>query len=76
MAAGNLIPCPDCGHMLSRLAESCPSCARPMRAQSAREGLFLRTMNQLVALVVAGPFLVLLLLFLAVLAGVIVSRLD
>ena len=49
MAAGNLIPCPDCGHMLSRLAESCPSCARPLRASGPREGLFLRTMNQAVA---------------------------
>ena len=47
MAAGNLVPCPDCGHMLSRLAESCPSCARPLRAP--REGLFLRPMNQVVA---------------------------
>lgn len=49
MAAGNLIPCPDCGHQLSRLAESCPSCARPLRASGPREGLFLRTMNQAVA---------------------------
>ena len=49
MAADNLIPCPDCGHMLSRLAESCPSCARPFHASGPREGLFLRTMNQAVA---------------------------
>ena len=76
MASGNLIPCPDCGHMLSRLAESCPSCARPFRASGPREGLFLRTMNQVVALGLWGPFLVVLLLLLAVVAGVFVSRLD
>ena len=76
MATGNLIPCPDCRHMLSRLAESCPSCARPLRAAAAREGLFLRTMNQVVALGLWGPFLVVLLLLLAVAAGVFVSRLD
>ena len=76
MASGNLIPCPDCGHMLSRLAASCPSCGRPLRATPAREGLFLRTMNQLVALLLWGPFLVFLLLLVAVVAGVVISRLD
>ena len=76
MASGNLIPCPDCGHMLSRLAESCPSCARPLKASGPREGLFLRSMNQLVALVIWGPFLWFLLLVAAVVVGVLVSRLD
>lgn len=76
MASGNLIPCPDCGHMLSRLAASCPSCARPLKVSGPREGLFLRSMNQLVALVVWGPFLWFLLLVAAVVVGVLVSRLD
>jgi predicted amidophosphoribosyltransferase len=26
----NLIPCPDCGRQVSKLAASCPSCGRPM----------------------------------------------
>ena len=75
MAAENLVPCPDCGHMLSKQAAACPSCARPLRSES-REGLFLRTMNQVVALVMWGPFLAFLILLLAVVAGVLVSRLD
>ena len=49
MASGNLVSCPDCGHQVSRAAETCPSCARPLRKAAPREGLFLRTMNQLVA---------------------------
>jgi len=28
---GNLIPCPDCGQMVSRLAVSCPRCGRPFQ---------------------------------------------
>ena len=76
MAAGNLVPCPDCGHMLSKQAGACPSCARPLRPASPRDGLFLRTMNQVVALVMWGPFLAFLILLLAVVAGVLVSRLD
>ena len=74
MAAANLIPCPDCGQMLSRLAESCPSCARPLRASGTREGLFLRTLNQLVALVMWGPFVLFLLLVAAVVVGMIVTN--
>jgi hypothetical protein len=76
MAASTLIPCPDCGHMLSRLAESCPSCARPLRASGPREGLFLRTLNQLTAIVFWGPFLVFLVLLVAVVGGVLLARLD
>ena len=49
MASSALIPCPDCGHQVSRLAQACPSCARPLRKPERREGLFLRTMNQAVA---------------------------
>jgi len=49
MASSALVRCPDCGHQVSRLAETCPSCARPLRPAAPREGLFLRTMNQLVA---------------------------
>lgn len=49
MASNALVPCPDCGQLVSRLAEVCPSCARPLRTPAPREGLFLRTMNQAVA---------------------------
>jgi len=49
MASNALVPCPDCGQLVSRLAEACPSCARPLRRPAPREGLFLRTMNQTVA---------------------------
>lgn len=41
-----------------------------------QEGLFLRTMNQVVALIMWGPFLVALTLLLAVVAGVLLARLD
>ena len=30
-AQSNLYPCPDCGKLISRLAESCPHCGRPAR---------------------------------------------
>ena len=26
----NLVPCPDCGCLVSRLAKSCPQCGRPL----------------------------------------------
>ncbi len=26
----NLLPCPDCGRLISREAKSCPQCGRPM----------------------------------------------
>ena len=45
MSSNTLAPCPDCGHLVSQLAETCPSCARPLRKPAPREGLFLRTMN-------------------------------
>jgi predicted amidophosphoribosyltransferase len=63
MASNALVPCPDCGHQVSRLAEACPSCARSLRRPAPREGLFLRTMNQAVSAALWIPaFLVLVLL--------------
>jgi len=74
MSSNALVPCPDCGHQVSRLAEACPSCARPLRKPAPREGLFLRTMNQLLS----GSIWVLLLLFLvpiaAALLGILLTR--
>jgi predicted amidophosphoribosyltransferase len=74
MSSNALVPCPDCGHQVSRLAEACPSCARPLRKPAPREGLFLRTMNQLLS----ASIWVLLLLFLvpiaAALLGILLTR--
>ncbi len=28
---GPLVPCPDCGHGVSRLASTCPHCGRPLQ---------------------------------------------
>jgi len=71
----SLAPCPDCGHLVSQRAETCPSCARPLRKPAPREGLFLKSMNVWVAVVlgtiVAGvAFVVIVPLFLAVAAYV------
>jgi predicted amidophosphoribosyltransferase len=74
MSSNTLVPCPDCGHLVSQLAEACPSCARPLRKPAPREGLFLRTMNQLVALGFWGPVIVLTVIFLAVVAGYLSTR--
>jgi endogenous inhibitor of DNA gyrase (YacG/DUF329 family) len=74
MSSTALVPCPDCAHSVSRLAESCPSCGRPLRKPASREGLFLRTLNQLVALGFWGPIVLLAVIALAVLAGVLSSR--
>lgn len=30
-ASTNLAPCPDCGHMVSMYATSCPNCGRPLK---------------------------------------------
>lgn len=63
MATTNLVPCPDCGHLLSPLAETCVSCARPLRRRAPQEGLFLRTMNGVVSAVFWVPaFFILVLL--------------
>lgn len=74
MSSTALIPCPDCTHSVSRLAESCPECGRPLRRPAPREGLFLRTLNQLVALGFWGPIVLLAVLAVAVLVGVFGSR--
>jgi hypothetical protein len=74
MSSTALIPCPDCTHSVSRLAESCPSCGRRLRRPASREGLFLRTLNQLVALGFWGPIVLFAVIALAVLAGVLSSR--
>jgi predicted amidophosphoribosyltransferase len=29
----NLLPCPDCGRHVSRLAKSCPNCGRPLASE-------------------------------------------
>jgi predicted amidophosphoribosyltransferase len=34
----NLIPCPDCGRHVSRLAKSCPNCGRPFSAEGQAGG--------------------------------------
>ena len=39
MAATNLISCPDCKHEVSRLAESCPKCGRPIRRRQSAMGI-------------------------------------
>ena len=62
MSSNPLVGCPDCGHLVSHRAETCPSCARPLRKPGPREGLFLRTMNQAVAAVVLIPLFLLLVL--------------
>jgi hypothetical protein len=50
-----LIPCPDCGHSVSRSATSCPSCGRPLAAPPRpQEGPFLQTLNAGCTLVLVG----------------------
>jgi len=34
-----LIPCPDCDHLVSKLATLCPSCGRPLEPQRAAVSL-------------------------------------
>jgi hypothetical protein len=75
MSSNTLAPCPDCGHFVSQLAETCPSCARPLRKPAAREGLFLKTMNVWVAVILGAialgvAFVVIVPLFIAVAAYV------
>jgi len=69
MSSASLGPCPDCRHPVSGLAESCPSCGRPLRRPEPHEGLFLRTMNELIQ---AGIW-VLLLLFVVPIVGALVG---
>lgn len=63
MSSNTLVPRPDCGHLVPRLAETCPSCAQPLGKPAPHEGLFLRTMNQAVAASVLIPLFFLLVLF-------------
>jgi hypothetical protein len=39
MGTENLIPCPDCGKQVSRIAESCPDCGRPIKRRQTAVGL-------------------------------------
>ncbi len=59
MASTTLAACPDCQQLVSRLAEACPSCGRPLRPPRSREGLFLRTLNSAVLLAIVGPLFIL-----------------
>ena len=68
VASSNLGPCPDCGALVSRLAETCLSCGRPLQPPKPREGLFLRMMNQATA---AGFWLLLVLILVPILGGII-----
>ena len=59
MASTTLAACPDCQQLVSRLAEGCPSCGRPLQPPRSREGLFLRTLNSAVLLAIVGPLFIL-----------------
>jgi predicted amidophosphoribosyltransferase len=59
MASTTLTACPDCQQLVSRLAEACPSCGRPLQPPRSREGLFLRTLNSAVLLAIVGPLFIL-----------------
>lgn len=74
MSSNTLVPCPDCGQLVSRLAETCPTCARPLRTPTPREGLFLRTLNQILAAGFWGLVLLILVPLLAALIGVLTAR--
>jgi len=74
MASNNLRPCPDCGHLVSGLAETCPSCGRVLKTPAPREGLFLRTLNKLVGASFWTLALLVLVPLLAALVGVLIAR--
>jgi hypothetical protein len=74
MSVANLVACPDCTHMVSRLAVTCPSCARPLRKTPPSEGLFLRTMNQAVAAAFWIPVSLVAITLVAVAIGVLLRR--
>lgn len=46
--ASNLIKCPDCGNEISRLADACPKCGRPIMAEARRVERDLKKSNTLV----------------------------
>ena len=75
MARIALVSCPACGQQVSSQAVACPSCAQPFRS-APREGLFLRTMNDLTAIVLWGPIIAVIVVFVAVVAGVLLARLN
>lgn len=74
VASANLSPCPDCAAPVSRLAEACPSCGRPLQASKPREGLFLRTLNQLLAAGFWGLLLLILVPILGAIVGFLLTR--
>ncbi len=74
MSSVNLTPCPDCGHAVSRQAETCPSCGRLLRRPEPREGLFLRLMNQLVAASIWVFLFLLIVPLVGVLIGIFLAR--
>jgi hypothetical protein len=75
MASNTLVPCPDCGHLVSRAAETCPLCACPLRTPAPHEGLFLRTMNLWVKVILGFIVFVLVVPFLIAVAAYVTSRL-
>src|SRR6185437_2544978 len=55
MDNSNVLPCPDCGQTVSKMAEACPHCGRPMKRQSkAREGRPFVTGGELLFLMILG----------------------
>ena len=74
MSLSNLARCLDCGHLVSRLAETCPACGRLTRRPVPREGLFLRTLNDLVALALWVPALLVAVILIAAVAGYLSAR--
>lgn len=37
MSTANLVPCPDCGHQVSRNAPACPHCGSPLQARTIEQ---------------------------------------
>jgi hypothetical protein len=75
MTSTTLAACPDCQQLVSRLAEGCPSCGRPLRPPASREGLFLRTLNKGVALVIGLIAFIVVVPLLVAVAAYLTSRL-
>lgn len=74
MSSANLAPCPDCGHAVSRLAETCPACGRLLKRPQPREGLYLRTMNQMMSASIWVFLFLLIVPLLAALVGIFLAR--
>ena len=75
MASTTLAACPDCQQLVSRLAEACPSCGRPLQPPRSREGLFLRTLNKGVALAIGLIAFIIVVPLLVAVAAYVTSRL-